>query len=75
MTAKLRMEEKLRWRMAPLIDKLPGFCWVDVVLWAVGNDERLPRRSDASCRADMAGSGACYCGKFRIEESVRSEQR
>lgn len=64
----------LRWRVARLLQTRPDFCWADVVMWANGNGEPLPRRTVASCREDMTRSGTCYCAKFvdgdRLDELI-----
>lgn len=69
--------EKLRWRIAWLLDKLPGQCWADLVSWVLR--DRRDRRDypigpwspmGPSCRNDLARSGACYCGKLRAPEAV-----
>jgi hypothetical protein len=61
--------EKLRWRIANLLDKLPGQCWADLCDWALGNrDYRSPNPWSPigpSCREDLARVGSCYCGKLR----------
>ncbi len=62
----------LRWRIASLIDKLPGQCWADLCGWAMR--DRRDRRDypigpwspiGQSCRNDLARVGSCYCGKLR----------
>lgn len=67
--------EKLRWRIAMLLDKLPGQCWSDLVFWAMR--DRRGRREypfgpwspiGRSCRNDLARVGSCYCGKLRAPE-------
>lgn len=71
------MREKLRWRIADLVGKLPGQCWADLVMWVLSDRaerrewhprERLPWRPIGYvCRKDAARVGACYCycGKLR----------
>lgn len=56
---------RLRWQLAPLLDRLSGFCWADLVMWANGNDRVLPERSVSMCKTDVARCGECYCGKLR----------
>ena len=65
------MRERIRWKIAELLDELPGQCWADLVFWV-----RRDRREDdgrnwnpwspitSTCRSD-ALDGACYCGKLR----------
>jgi hypothetical protein len=67
---KLRM--KIRWRIAGLVDRLPGQCWSDLVDWAMrdrrddpGRGIDLPWKPMGNCRRDAARVGACYCGKLR----------
>ena len=57
------MAEWLRWRVARLLDWLPGQCWADLVFWAAGNTDRRNPWSPATstCRTNLP----CYCGKFR----------
>jgi hypothetical protein len=69
------MAEKLRWRVAVLMDKLAGQCWSRLVSWVLSDRkernewylrERLPWRPiDRVCREDLARVGCCYCGKLR----------
>ena len=63
--------EKLRLRIAHLLDKLPGQCWADLVWWALRrSDYRNPWSPiGPSCRGDLARNGACYCGKLRDERA------
>lgn len=64
---------KLRWRIANLLDKLPGQCWsglVDWVFYSWRDDpdlrKALPWRPiSPGCRRDFAEVGSCYCGKLR----------
>lgn len=64
---------KLRWRIATLLDKLPGQCWADLVSWVYHDRRDDPGYRWASpwspigqsCRNDFARNGACYCGKLR----------
>lgn len=59
------LRKALRWRIATLLDKLPGQCWADLVFWAHG-DRRWPWSPMMStCRADFERCGACWCGKLR----------
>ena len=61
--------ERLRWHVAPLLDRLPNFCWADLVMWANGNGEPLPRWSIRSCQEDADRKGSCWCGKVRDEQA------
>jgi hypothetical protein len=60
---------RLRWRIAYLMNRLPGQCWADLVQWAVTErrehlERRLPWRPVGACRVDLARTGTCYCGKL-----------
>jgi hypothetical protein len=59
---------KRRWRIADLMNRLPGQCWADLVGWVLGDAperSRLPWRPISSmCRQDAARTGCCYCGKI-----------
>ncbi|RAO26515.1 hypothetical protein PSN13_06543 [Micromonospora saelicesensis] len=61
--------EKLKWRIAELINKIPGQCWSDIADWPLGYKANpwSPQRS--GCREDLARVGSCYCGKLRTPES------
>lgn len=57
--------ERLRWRIAALIDRLPGQCWADLADWPLRN-RRVPWAPQRpGCRQDMERLGGCYCGKLR----------
>lgn len=58
---------RLRWRIAALLDRLPGQCWADLVSFALGHRRSPWCPVTSSCRADLAaaGDGACYCNKLR----------
>ncbi len=69
-----------RWRIAGLLNRLPGQCWADLVSWALpGRDSRNPWSPiDSMCRRDFASNGSCYCGKLRDperEERIWRERR
>lgn len=62
------MAERLRWRIARLMDRLKGQCWADLVSWVLDSPRlraekgRLPWRPVTSaCFA--VGCERCYCGK------------
>lgn len=56
----------IKWKIAHLLDKLPGTCWANLATWAAWDtptrDARF--RQDWMCRAD-ADCGSCYCGKVK----------
>lgn len=67
-----------RWRVAQVVDKLPGQCWSDLVEWALRRHEddpdtpwndltrRVPmRRQGEGCFDGARRNGACYCAKVR----------
>lgn len=67
------MAERMRWRIAALLNLLPGQCWADLVTWALGwhkgergTGRRWPwQPAGDACRRDLAANGTCYCGKLR----------
>lgn len=68
--------ERLRWRIANLVDKIPGQCWSDLAEWAgrwTGADDPdhtygLPWRPQGrTCGLDANRAGSCYCGKIQAE--------
>jgi hypothetical protein len=64
-----------RWRVADLLNRLPGQCWSDLVMWALREHRGEPgSRSPWSpatwaCRQDLARNGTCYCGKIRADNN------
>jgi hypothetical protein len=69
--------ERAKWRVAVIVDRLPGQCWADLVSWVLDSkhsrDEglraRLPWRPiQQGCRDDLARVGCCYCGKLMTPE-------
>jgi hypothetical protein len=56
--------ERIRWRIAHLLDKLPGQCWADLVFWVFGDRRNPWSPMTSTCRLDGA-DGGCYCGKLR----------
>ena len=66
---------RTRWRIVQLLNRLPGQCWADLVMWALrswNEDEgRWPWRPISRyCRDDMAEVGYCYCGKLRRDDDT-----
>lgn len=68
-----------RWRVAELMNQLPGQCWADLVTWAMESNrdaiERadgwrgaLPNQSNRLC-GPPSESCVCYCGKVRDAET------
>lgn len=62
--------EALRWRVARLLNRLPGQCWSDLVEWALRGGVREARSpwspQTSTCWLDSVRTGACYCGKLRL---------
>lgn len=59
--------ERMRWRVARLLNRLPSQCWTGLATWALG-DGRWPWAPQGGvCREDADRCGACYCGKLRAE--------
>jgi len=57
---------RLRWQIATWLDRLPGQCWTDLVIWVAARQWRTPwSPQGAMCRSSAAARGACYCGKLR----------
>lgn len=73
MSTSKRMK-RLRWKIARLMDKLPGQCWTDLVCWVLyrrrfegGIREVLPWRPvQPSCL--QPADERCYCGKLRAPD-------
>jgi hypothetical protein len=69
------VRENLRWKIANQMNRLPGQCWIDLVMWAQHGREDgqpvLPTRPIGwACRSDMARNGGCFCGKIRTGEEA-----
>lgn len=74
----------IQYDVAAMLGRHPQRCWPDLVTWAIGGWQGLFRDGDsdaairrgpqyvASCRADAAVGGACYCGKFATCEFTDS---
>lgn len=64
-------ETRWRWRVAILLNRLPGQCWADLIEWCLPWTSRAEMtrslRSPVSRRciddAAQSGEGRCYCGK------------
>lgn len=80
--SKAWAREGWRWRVATLLDKLPGQCWCDLVEWALRRHEddpdtrwndlarRVPlRRQTPTCFTDALAVGTCYCSKVRTAQA------
>jgi len=69
------MGDRIRWRIAYLLNRLPGQCWADLATWAgqygpepIRNPWSPIDRGGRLCREDLIRCGACYCGKLRAPE-------
>ena len=71
------MNAKLRWKIAYLLNRLPGQCWADLVRWAMrSSDQRGPWSPIGStCRDDASRCGTCYCGKLRAPQNAKEANR
>lgn len=60
------MRERLRWRIAELLNRLPGQCWADLVSWAQGSAfyKRPWQPRSPGCTDGAVRQGRCYCGKL-----------
>lgn len=60
------LQDRVRFAIAEFVNRLPGQCWADLVIWAMrGRNSKLPWMPSPSCREDMQRTGSCYCGKWR----------
>jgi hypothetical protein len=70
---------KLRWKTAALLNRLPWFCWADLVSWAI--DGKSQPVNEIAARAKECRSqgkiSACWCAKFCTAEfrSTNIDQR
>lgn len=74
------VREQIRWRIANLLNRLPGQCWTDLVSWALDGPRAARRRGDNLlpwrpitdlCRKDAGeNDGRCYCSKICPREAV-----
>lgn len=51
-----------RWKVAGLLNRLPGMCWSQLVDWVLGTVRLRETRQSDVCRSDAARCGTCYCG-------------
>jgi hypothetical protein len=73
------MVERLRWRIACGLNRLPGSCWADLVSWALDGSKAARRVGDSVlpwrpitdlCHRDAAENGGhCYCSKIRAHQA------
>lgn len=66
----MKRVERLRWRIAELINRIPGQCWADIADWPLGHKRNPWSPQRPGCRADLGRLGACYCGKLRKPEAL-----
>lgn len=67
---KHRWQNRVRWRAASALNRLPWMCWARLVDWALHRRPLLNRdgddtRQDSMCRAANE-CGRCYCGKIAV---------
>lgn len=71
--------ERLKWWVADLVNRLPGQCWADLVMWAMSDEPvrdtglraALPWRPIGKrCIEDAQASGRCYCGTVGSDGTV-----
>jgi hypothetical protein len=64
--------ERLRWRIACQLNRLPGQCWADLVSWALGSayNRRPWQPVSPGCVQGAAEQGRCYCGKLGADGKV-----
>lgn len=62
----MRSAKWWRYRLAYLLDKLPGMCWTKLVLWVECGRVHPIRdiRIDTMCHRDAERCTYCYCGKL-----------
>lgn len=58
------MGERIRWTIAYWLNKLPGQCWTELVMFGLGYRRNPWSPIDSACRGDAARCGVCYCGKI-----------
>lgn len=64
--------EALKWKVAGQLNRLPGQCWADLVMWVLHRYRDDPdwrtampwRPMREGCRKDAEQAGRCYCGKL-----------
>lgn len=75
--------EKMRFKIAVILDKRKDTCWADLAMWAINitGDYKLrdyipPKIGGTKwytgvsiCRQEARQCGSCYCGKFVNEEN------
>ncbi len=65
MTTNQPIRERIKWRIAFLLGRLPGNCWSRQVDWVMGYRRNPISPVSSVCREDFARCGSCYCGKLR----------
>jgi hypothetical protein len=61
---------RIRWKIAGLLNRLPWFCWADLVSWALnGKVKPLPEyvSNARECQSEGETSN-CWCAKFCTAE-------
>lgn len=71
----LARNSRARWKVAWLLDRLPGMCWANLVSWVLYDERLRDTRQDWMCRQGVARCGTCYCGKVDPAGATRSAAR
>lgn len=65
---KSRLLERVRWRAAWMLCRLPFTCNTNLICWAAWADrEQVTQgrwRQGRMCHQDAERNGSCYCGKI-----------
>jgi hypothetical protein len=78
------VSERIRWRIAYLLNRLPGQCWADLVSWAIDGPRSARQRGDnwlpwrtitSTCRVIEPPNDRCYCGKICARLDATREAR
>lgn len=73
---KHRWQNRVRWRIAGWLNRLPRTCWANLVSWALHRRPLIDRhgdgdiRQDWMCHEDAARTGNCYCNKIRTHQET-----
>lgn len=66
---KQTLMERIRFRVALLLNKSDRFCWTELVTWALGWPDSSINNAftgeDCKHEAQTHSQGTCYCGKFK----------
>lgn len=73
MTRVLATGSRARWKVAGILNRLPGMCWANLVSWVLYSKPLRETRQDWACRQDAASCGTCYCGKIDPAGATKRE--